>query len=101
MHDVLCSTLRPCGVGKMRGQLLGSLPVNGVVEQFIQCVQCGRWRDFSEPDGNTRTRINHLPGNHGSDRDSHQGAVLLFDTTTGELLAVIDASQLPPRMPPE
>lgn len=35
-----------------------------------------------------------IPGNHGSDRDSHQGAVLLFDTHTGGLLAVIDASSI-------
>ncbi len=38
--------------------------------------------------------ISYLPGNHGSERDSHQGAVLLFDTRTGELLAVIDASSI-------
>jgi ornithine cyclodeaminase len=38
--------------------------------------------------------ITYLPGNHRTDRDSHQGAVLLFDTTTGELLAVIDASSI-------
>ncbi len=35
-----------------------------------------------------------IPGNHGSDRDSHQGAVLLFDTHSGSLLAVIDASSI-------
>jgi ornithine cyclodeaminase len=38
--------------------------------------------------------ITYLPGNHGTDRDSHQGAVLLFDTSTGALLAVIDASSI-------
>jgi len=38
--------------------------------------------------------ISYLPGNHGTKRDSHQGAVLLFDTTTGELLAMIDASSI-------
>ena len=38
--------------------------------------------------------ISYLPGNHGTDRDSHQGAVLLFDTSTGGLLAVIDASSI-------
>jgi len=38
--------------------------------------------------------ISFLPGNHGSDRDSHQGAVLLFDTKDGRLLAVIDASSI-------
>lgn len=38
--------------------------------------------------------ISYLPGNHGGDRDSHQGAVLLFDTLNGQLLAMIDASSI-------
>ena len=38
--------------------------------------------------------ISYLPRNHGSARDSHQGAVLLFDTATGVLLAIIDASSI-------
>jgi ornithine cyclodeaminase len=38
--------------------------------------------------------ISYLPGNHGTDRDSHQGAVLLFDTRTGSVLAMIDASSI-------
>jgi len=38
--------------------------------------------------------ISYLPGNHGGDRDSHQGAVLLFDTENGQLLAMIDASSI-------
>jgi len=38
--------------------------------------------------------ISYLPKNHGSERDSHQGAVLLFDTQTGGLLAMIDASSI-------
>jgi ornithine cyclodeaminase len=38
--------------------------------------------------------ISYLPANHGTERDSHQGAVLLFDTKTGGLLAVIDASSI-------
>jgi len=38
--------------------------------------------------------ISVVQGNHGTDRDSHQGAVLLFDTTTGSLLAMIDASSI-------
>ena len=38
--------------------------------------------------------ISYLPGNHGGDRDSHKGAVLLFDTQSGTLLAVIDASSI-------
>jgi len=35
-----------------------------------------------------------LPGVHHPERDSHQGAVLLFDTTTGGLLAVVDSSSI-------
>lgn len=38
--------------------------------------------------------ISYLPGNHGGDRDSHQGAVLLFDTRSGQLTAIIDASSI-------
>lgn len=38
--------------------------------------------------------VSVIPGNHGSERDSHQGAVLLFDTDSGGLLAVIDASSI-------
>jgi ornithine cyclodeaminase len=38
--------------------------------------------------------ISYLPRNHGTERDSHQGAVLLFDADTGSLLAVIDASSI-------
>jgi ornithine cyclodeaminase len=38
--------------------------------------------------------VSVIEGNHGTDRDSHQGAVLLFDTTTGTLLAVIDATSI-------
>ncbi len=35
-----------------------------------------------------------FPGNHGTDFDSHQGAVLLFEMEHGSLLAVIDASSI-------
>jgi ornithine cyclodeaminase len=38
--------------------------------------------------------ITVFPGNHGSELDSHQGAVLLFETERGRLLAVIDASSI-------
>src|SRR2546426_7059312 len=36
--------------------------------------------------------ITVFPGNHGTELDSHQGAVLLFETRRGSLLAVMDAS---------
>jgi ornithine cyclodeaminase/alanine dehydrogenase-like protein (mu-crystallin family) len=36
--------------------------------------------------------ITVYPGNHGTQFDSHQGAVLLFDPDNGSLVAVIEAS---------
>lgn len=38
--------------------------------------------------------ITVFPGNHGTEYDSHQGAVLLFETGHGRLLAVMDASSI-------
>ncbi len=38
--------------------------------------------------------ITFFPGNHGTEFDSHQGAVLLFDMEHGSLRAVIDASSI-------
>jgi ornithine cyclodeaminase len=38
--------------------------------------------------------ISVMPGNHGTPYDSHQGAVLLFETENGRLLAMIDASEI-------
>jgi len=35
-----------------------------------------------------------FPGNHGTEYDSHQGAVLLFETERGRLLAVMDSSSI-------
>ncbi len=35
-----------------------------------------------------------FPGNHGTEYDSPQGAVLLFETEHGRLLAMIDASEI-------
>jgi ornithine cyclodeaminase len=38
--------------------------------------------------------ITVFPRNHGTDRDSHQGAVLLFDANDGSLTAVLDATSI-------
>lgn len=35
-----------------------------------------------------------FPGNHGTDYDSHQGAVLLFEARHGRLMSVMDASAI-------
>lgn len=38
--------------------------------------------------------VSVFPGNHGTRYDSHQGAVLLFETTHGQLLSVMDATSI-------
>ena len=38
--------------------------------------------------------ITVFPGNHGTDYDCHQGAVMIFDTTHGRPLAIVDASAI-------
>lgn len=38
--------------------------------------------------------ITVYPGNHGTELDSHQGAVLLFDADRGNLLAMMDAASI-------
>src|ERR1700683_5495001 len=38
--------------------------------------------------------ITVFPGNHQSEYDSHQGAVLLFETTHGSLIAAVDATAI-------
>lgn len=35
-----------------------------------------------------------FPGNHGTELDSHQGAVLFFDGERGRLLAILDATEI-------
>ena len=38
--------------------------------------------------------VSVFPGNHGTEFDSHQGAVLLFETENGQLLSIQDASEI-------
>jgi ornithine cyclodeaminase/alanine dehydrogenase-like protein (mu-crystallin family) len=38
--------------------------------------------------------VSVFPGNHGTEYDSHMGAVLLFETQHGQLLAIVDASEI-------
>ncbi len=38
--------------------------------------------------------ISVFPGNHGTEYDSHQGVVLLFETKNGRLLAIVDATSI-------
>jgi alanine dehydrogenase len=38
--------------------------------------------------------ISVFPGNEGTEFDSHQGTVMLFDSSNGALLAIVDATEL-------
>jgi len=38
--------------------------------------------------------ISVFPGNHGTEYDSHQGTVMLFETQNGRLLAMMDAGKI-------
>lgn len=38
--------------------------------------------------------ISVFPGNHGTEYDSHIGTVMLFETKHGQLLAIVDASEI-------
>lgn len=38
--------------------------------------------------------VSVFPGNHGTEYDSHQGAVMLFETKHGKPLAIVDASSI-------
>lgn len=38
--------------------------------------------------------VSVMPGNHGTQYDSHQGGVLVFETKHGRLLAMVDASEI-------
>ena len=38
--------------------------------------------------------VTYFPGNEGTEYDSHQGAVMLFEAERGRLLAIIDATSI-------
>ena len=38
--------------------------------------------------------VSVFPGNHGTEFDSHIGAVMLYETKHGQLLAIVDASEI-------
>jgi len=38
--------------------------------------------------------VSVFPGNHGTEYDSHIGAVMLYETKHGQLLAIVDASEI-------
>ena len=48
----------------------------------------------SDPDTLGLKVVAVFPGNHGGEYDSHQGVVLLFDTSNGLPLCILDASEV-------
>src|SRR5437764_11836798 len=38
--------------------------------------------------------VSVFPGNHGTEYDSHQGVVMLFETKHGQPMAIVDASEI-------
>lgn len=49
---------------------------------------------LSEPAAFGLKVVSVFPANHGTEFDSHQGAVLLFDATNGSLVAVMDGTEI-------
>ena len=49
---------------------------------------------MNEPDTFGLKVISVFPGNHGTAYDSHQGAVMLFETEHGSPVAILDASEI-------
>jgi ornithine cyclodeaminase len=49
---------------------------------------------LSQPDALGIKVITVYPANHGTEFDSHQGAVLLFEPEHGSLVAIMDASSI-------
>jgi len=49
---------------------------------------------LGDPDAIGLKVVTVMPGNHGTEFDSHQGAVLVFETRNGSLSAVVDATAI-------
>ncbi len=49
---------------------------------------------LSEPAAFGLKVVSVFPGNHGTELDSHQGAVLLFDAANGALIALMDGAEI-------
>ncbi len=58
----------------------------GILGMMPACTQ--------EPPATAIKVVTVFPGNHGTEFDSHQGAVLLFDDQRGQLLAVAEAAEI-------
>lgn len=86
--DVMASTLASLAEGK------AVLPLRTVIlipETDAFAVMPGY---LSSPKTFGAKVITVFPGNHGTQYDSHQGAVLLFDPEIGNLAAVLDATAI-------
>jgi ornithine cyclodeaminase len=81
---------------------LRTLAVGGAVLPLRQVVRLPNGRDafalmpavLDEPSALGAKVITVFPGNDATPYDSHQGAVLLFDTEYGRLIGILDASTI-------
>ncbi|MFQ5742577.1 MAG: ornithine cyclodeaminase family protein [Acidobacteriota bacterium] len=85
MAGALETLARDGAINPLRSALLlpGKIGLLGMMPSFLE-----------EPPAVGIKVVTVFPGNHGTRFDAHQGAVLLFETRNGCLLAIIDASEI-------
>jgi alanine dehydrogenase len=87
--DVMAEALRTLGQGD------AVLPLRSMVWLPDKSALLGLMPGYlGEPRSFGLKVVSIVPGNHGSEYDSHQGVVMLFGVEHGEPLAVIDASSI-------
>jgi ornithine cyclodeaminase len=87
--DVMAETLRATG----RGEAV--LPLRSMVWLPDRSGLLGLMPAYlGSPRALGLKVVTVMPGNHGTEYDSHQGVVLLFDVENGALLTVIDATSI-------
>ena len=84
------------------GRALGALTRGESILPLRTVMKLPSGKDFfavmpafvASPDSMGAKVITVFPGNHGTPLDSHQGAVLLLDATTGTVQALLDATSI-------
>jgi len=100
-HDVLALLPMSECIDAMT-DALRTLALGGALLPLRQVVRLPNGRDafalmpaaLNEPSALGAKIITVFPGNDATPYDSHQGAVLLFDTEYGRLIAILDASTI-------
>ena len=86
----------------LENDALRTLALGGALLPLRQVVRLPNGRDafalmpaaLTEPSALGAKIITVFPGNDATPYDSHQGAVLLFDTEYGRLIGILDASTI-------